>query len=106
MVWRQPAESFLVAISIERIDLGSSLAEGGLCSQWGCSVGLFALVFISRIEKVPNSLVGISIEGLRIQKSGIDRSNGERPVILNGMKKDEVSENVPFDRPRQPRRLK
>ena len=98
VVWRQPAKPPLIALSIERIYLGGSLAEIGLGPQRGCSAGLLPLILIFRIEKISDALIGIFVEGLRIEKSGIGRSDGERQVIINGVKKNEIAEHVPFDR--------
>ena len=90
----QPAKAPLVSPAKERVDLRSTLSEVIFGSQRRGCAGFSALLVVIRIKHIADGRVGILVERMRVQEARVRGPDGKRLIILDGVKKNEVAENV------------
>ena len=97
MVRGQPAEPTCVRAGKARVDRGCAVAKIPLGPQ-RCRLCGFPRLLVIRIKKIADSPIRVLVKRLRIQKPRISRSYRKRQVIFKGVQKNEVPQDVPFDR--------
>ena len=77
------------AVGIKRVYLGGAGSKSADCAQMSMGDSHF-------VERL--CCYGIFVGRGSVQETGILRANGNIQTILDGVDKDEITEDVPFDR--------
>ena len=94
----EPTEAAAVACGEILIDLGGALAEISFGTQEGGRGRLGRGVLFFLVEDAAHSGVCVLVVGLGIQHAGVGCADGEQLPGLDGVKEDEVAEDMAFER--------